>query len=785
MPQLEDFLIEKEEEQEKISIGERLQNLAIRYLPWWPLFALLLVLGIVGGWVYLRYATPLYQIKASILIKDDKSGIDESKLLESLNIFGDKKNVENEIQVILSRTLATQVATELHLYAPIMQEGNIKDAPAFHSSPMIVEARYPDSMQAPGGDGKILFQYDSARGIVTIDKQPYKTGEWIRSPYGEIRFLDNPWYNHDPSDRQLYFTLANPEDVGLALLKNLEVTPVSKIASVINFVYTDEVPRRGKEILNTWIAAYNNAAIRDKNQLAANTLRFVDERLRYVVNELDSVEHGLERFRTKNKIIDLSAQGQLFLSNVSATDQKITEMNMQLAVLDKVEAYVLSKESRDSAIVPATLGVTDPILLQSLQSLYELESKRIMLSAVTGANNAIIKGVEDQIAAVKPGILENIRNQRHNLEAGIHNLDLSNSRYNSILQTVPQKERELLNISRQQAIKNNIFTFLLQKREETALSYSSTVADSRVIDQAIADKIPVSPKRKLVWLAAIGLAFVLGIGFVESKEIFNRNISRRDEIEKHTTVPILGEIAQESISGSSIVIGQGRRSIAAEQFRHLRTSLGYLGINARKKRILVTSSISGEGKSFICANLGISLALAGKKVVLIELDLRKPKLSEVFNMSRETGITQYFISEKKEEDIIRSVPDQHGLSIISSGPLPPNPSELIMNGRLNELLAYLDQHFDFILIDTCPVSPVTDAYIISPLCDATLYIIRQGVTPRFYLKKMDEQLKIKPLKNMAIVFNGIKAGGGRYGYGYGYGYGYTEETKSKGKKVKV
>ena len=225
MPQLEDFLIEKEEEQEKISIGERLQNLAIRYLPWWPLFALLLVLGIVGGWVYLRYATPLYQIKASILIKDDKSGIDESKLLESLNIFGDKKNVENEIQVILSRTLATQVATELHLYAPIMQEGNIKDAPAFHSSPMIVEARYPDSMQAPGGDGKILFQYDSARSIVTIDKQPYKTGEWIRSPYGEIRFLDNPWYNHDPSDRQLYFTLANPEDVGLALLKNLEEPP--------------------------------------------------------------------------------------------------------------------------------------------------------------------------------------------------------------------------------------------------------------------------------------------------------------------------------------------------------------------------------------------------------------------------------------------------------------------------------------------------------------------------------------------------------------------------------
>lgn len=785
MPQLEEFLIEKEEEREKVNIGERLQNLASRYLPWWPLFAVLLVLGITSGWLYLRYAVPLYQVKASILIKDDKSGMDESKLLESLNIFGDKKNVENEIQVIRSRTLATQVAIELHLYAPVMHEGNIRDASAFHTSPVIVEARYPDSLGTSGGNGKLFFRYDSVSGSVSINNKSYKLGEWMQSSCGEIRFLDNPWYNYDQPDRQLYFTVSNPEDIGLALLGNLEVTPVSKVASVINFVYTDAVPQRGKEILNTWIAAYNSAAIRDKNQLAANTLKFVDERLHYVVNELDSVEHGLEQFRTKNKIIDLSAQGQLFLDNVSATDQKITEMNMQLAVLDKVESYVRSRESRDSAIVPATLGVTDPVLLQSLQSLYELESKRVMLSGVTGANNAIMKGLEDQIAAVKPGILENIRNQRHSLQAGIRNLDRSNSRYNDILQTMPKKERELLNISRQQAIKNNIFTFLLQKREETALSYSSTVADSRVIDHAIADRQPVSPKRKLIWLAAISLAFALGIGFVESRELFNRNVSRRDEIEKHTNTPILGEIVQETATGSSIVIGEGQRTLGAEQFRQLRTSLGYLGINARKKRILVTSSVSGEGKSFICANLGISLALAGKKVVLIELDLRKPKLSAVFNMPRETGITQYFISEKKEEDIIRPVPGQPRLSIISSGPLPPNPSELIMNGRLNELLDYLDQHFDHILIDTCPVSPVTDAYIISPLCDATLYIIRQGITPRFYLKRMDEQLKIKPLKNMAIVFNGIKAGGGRYGYGYGYGYGYTEDANIKIRKTKA
>jgi capsular exopolysaccharide synthesis family protein len=351
-----------------------------------------------------------------------------------------------------------------------------------------------------------------------------------------------------------------------------------------------------------------------------------------------------------------------------------------------------------------------------------------------------------------------------------------------MLQTIPEKEKELLEISRQQGIKNGIYTFLLQKREETALAYASEVADSRLVDAAESYG-PVSPKKPLTYLISLVAALALGVLFISLKEVVNRNILFSTEIEKFTTAPILGEIAFEP-SKKQLVIGDGKRTFVAEQLRQLRTSLGYLGINSRKKKILVTSTISGEGKSFISANLGVSLALMGKKVVLVELDLRKPKLSRMFEVDHSSGLTNYFIGDKEPEQIIRQTAYNENLFVIPSGPVPPNPSELILNGRLQELFAYLEDHFDYVIADTSPISPVTDAYIISPMCDATLYIVRHGVTPRSYIKRLDEHLRTKPLNNMAIVFNGVKGRGfGKYGYGYGYGngygYGYLEDGKKK------
>lgn len=756
-----------------------LQDILNRYLPWWPLFVILIVLSLSCAWFYLRYATPIYQASASLLIKDEKKGLDESNLMESLNLFGSKKIVENEIEILRSRSIAKEVVKNLRLYAPIVQEGRIHDLSGYEISPVWVEAKNLDSL-VPVRD--ISFKYDVNTGKVHFDNNMYSLNEWISSPYGVIRFLTNPYFRGGALNKPFHFSLFSLRGATNQLLAGLQVSASSKQSTVINLTYKDDVPRRAENILNELIASYNRAAVNDKNHLASNTLAFVDERLKNVFGELDSVEHSLERFRTKNRLVDISEQGKQFLANVGVNDQKLGELNMQLAVLKQVEQYVTNKEKK-GAIVPSTLGITDPILSGLLDQLYALEMQYEKMKLTTAESNPLMLSVADQIAHLRPRILESIRNQIKSIEAGRNDVSNTNNQYSSMLQKLPNKERELLDISRQQSIKNSIYTFLLQKKEETALSYYSTVADSRVIDVAEAGNRPVSPKRMIIMGIALGVALLIGISYVEIREMLNRNVLYRAEIEKYTRAPILGEVAFDQ-TNAALVIAEGKRSFIAEQFRQLRTSLGYLGINSRKKKILLTSSISGEGKSFITANLGVSLALIGKKVVIIELDLRKPKLSDAFNISRAKGISNYFIGDMEAEEIIKTT-ETPNLFLIPSGPIPPNPSELILNGRLPDLLNYLESHFDYIIIDTAPVNPVTDAYIVSPMCDATLFVIRHGYTPRFYLQKLDDQNKIRELKNMAIIFNGVKNRGySNYGYGYGYGYGYTEEHDAKEKKRK-
>ena len=395
-------------------------------------------------------------------------------------------------------------------------------------------------------------------------------------------------------------------------------------------------------------------------------------------------------------------------------------------------------------------------------------------------NNPEIIAIVDGINKLKPGILENINSQRKNLLAGRNNLESTSGNYSSMLQTIPEKERELLAISRQQAIKSNIYTFLLQKREETALSFASTVADSRIIDKAESSDSPIGPKKGFIYLIAIISAFVLGISLIIVKEMLTRTVQQRTDIEKYLDFPFLGEVNYDN-SKAAFVITEGKRSFIAEQFRQLRTSLGYMGIDESHKKILITSSISGEGKSFIAINLGVSLALMGKKVIMLELDLRKPKLSEQFDIARNEGLSTYLIGKASPNDLPKKTSFEN-LFLITAGPIPPNPSELISNGKLIELFAFLENKFDYILIDTAPVNPVTDAYILSPMVDVTLFVVRHDFTPKLLLQKLAQQNKMNNLKNPALIYNGIRGKGvQRYGYGngYGYGYGYTIEDNKK------
>lgn len=760
-------------------------QLLFRYLPYWPLFVIMLVLGLAAAYAYIRYKVPLYEANASIMVKDQKKGTEDSKIMESFNLFGSKKIVENEIEMIKSRTLLGNVVAKLRLYSPVYEEGKVNIIPAFTKSPVDLEVKDLDSLIEAD---KVYFSYDKVKKVVNVEGKEYPLNQWMESPFGNIRFVENKYYRQPREEKPLFLSIVEPKKVIDYLDKQLTITPSSRQSSVINMKVKDPVPVRGKLILQELINQYDRASVTDKNQLALNTAKYLDEKIGVLSKELDSIGRAIEKFKTENNLVDVSAQGQQYLSSVGNSDLKLTDINAQLSILNEVDSYVRSKGA--SRLAPSTAGLNDPALGAMIQQLAEKETKYENMKATTGENNPMTLALKEEIDRLRPSISENLQSQRRNLMASRNNLASTTGKYSSMLRSLPEKDRQLLEISREQANKKAYFEQLLQQRDETELSLNATVSDSRVVDEPESSSEPVSPNKLFVYLIAIFGGLAVAVIFITIKEGLNRTILFRSEIENLTSVPVIGEVIEDS-SGEAIVISHDRKNFIAEQFRQIRTSLSYLGLGSKKKKVLVTSSIPGEGKSFVSANLAISLALTDKKVVLLEVDLRKPKLSEIFGMSSTAaGISNYLVGEKEADEIIKRTQVNPNLFIISAGPIPPNPSELILNGRIQELLAYLENAFDYIVIDTAPVSPVTDAYLLSQFCDATLYVVRHAYTPRIYLQLLDENNRVRGLKNLALIFNGVKSrgigkGGYGNGYGYGYGVGYDDDMASAKKSKSI
>jgi tyrosine-protein kinase Etk/Wzc len=765
--------------------GNIVQQLLFRYLPYWPLFVVMLILGVATAYLYIRYAVPVYQANASILIKDEKKGVNDAKMVDQLNPFASNKIVENEIEMVRSRGLLNNVVDNLHLYAPFYEEGKVNIVPAFTKSPVQLVVESPDSLIA---SENIYFSYDKNKQIVTVNGKQFPIDQWVNTDYGSPwKFIKNPYYESWHVPKPMFFKLIEPKYVIDYLDDKLSVTPSSKQSTVITLKVKDPVPVRGKLILNELIKQYSQESVRDKNQLALNTLKYVEENLADRKRQLDSVDRSIEVFRSKYNVVDIGAQGKEYLAGSSVNDAELGKIDAQLSVLTEVESYVRSRGG--SAITPSTSGL-DPMLGTLLTKLYDAEGQYKKLITTTGENNPMALQMKQEIDQLRPAILDNIASQKRNASSQRRSLASSGGKYNSLLSTIPEKERQYLEISRDRDIINAQYQQLLQQKAETQMSLNASVADNRIVDAPEASSEPVSPNVLFVYLISIMSAIGIALLIIALKEGFNRTILFRSEIENYTNVPVIGEVIHDA-SGQPIVISHDRKNFIAEQFRQIRTSLSYLGISSKKKKILITSSIPGEGKSFIAANLAISLALTDKKVVLLEVDLRKPKLSEIFGISAATnGISNYLIGEKEADEIIKRTEVNPNLFIISAGPIPPNPSELILNGRIQELLVYLENAFDFIVIDTAPVSPVTDAYLLSQFCDSTLYVVRHAYTPRIYLQLLDENNRVKGLKNLALIFNGVKSrgigkGGYGNGYGYGYGVGYGDYVDSGSKKSKL
>ncbi len=740
-----------------------------RYLPFWPLFVLTMGTGLAIAWLYKRSQTKIYMAGAKVLLKDPQKGGGDSKVLEALNIFSEKKIVENEIIVLRSSLILEQVVRDLDIYAGVYNQGRLRTEELYKdNSPIWFRALDKENIES---GGKFYFSVDWKQNSIKIDDRVIRFDSTITIGNTVYRVVPNRDYTRDLTGKNYYVVFNSVASAAGAIAGALKANAISNASTIIDVKIETPAPQKGVDILNRLFEVYNLDAIEDKNMIAASTLRFIEDRLNLVVGQLDSVEKNVESYKSNQGVYDLGDQASLYLNNVRDLDKRSSEVDLQIDILKDIKNYI-GKKGNKPGTVPSQLLINDPSLSGLLGKLYEAEFQLDKIRSINGEKSDAVLLAVDAVDRLKNDITENVNNLESNLRSVKRNVSSGISMNNSLLSTVPRKERGLLDISRQQAIKNNIYIFLLQKREETALSSAGTTPDLRVLEKGAAWG-PIKPVAKKYYMTGLLLGLVAAVLFVLLKEQFNRKILFRTEIEDKTKVPIAAEIVQTQTK-EPIAIEEGKKTIIAEQFRALRTNLTFMGLNEKQKTLLVTSSVSGEGKTFIALNLAISITLTGKKVALMEMDLRKPKLSKQLGINRDPGISNYLIGKAPINEIIKET-QYPNLFIVSAGPIPPNPTELIGGEKFKEMMALLKEKFDYVIIDSTPIGMVTDSQLLAGFAETTLYVVRHDLTPKIYLRLIDDLYQQKKFNNMSIVFNGLKQRGFsllNYGYGYGYGYGH-------------
>ena len=744
-----------------------IRKLFFQYLTHWKWFILSFVLFWALGFAYVSTLTPQYRISASILVKDNQKG-DNFSILEELELFYNVKVVENEIEILRSYTLLEEVVDELNLQVRYDIENGWRTKERYGNLPVKIEI-ITSSDELFSRPFTLRFEGD----YISFDEKKYPRDALITESFGTLRMttaandsLHAVWNVNNA----VTVSFMRKESLIESLHSSLQVTLV-KNTTIINLSILSPIPERGQDILNQLIVAYNKAAIADKNNMAGLTLKFIDERLMFVGEDLRKAEQNVEEYKTQQGITNISAESSLFLQNIQNNDTELSKVRIQLDVLQQIEQYVLSNES---SVAPATLGLSDPTLVLLIASLTDAEAERIRLLSTTQPANLRVRALDDQITTLKGKLIDNINVLRRSLETTQRNLRAESRRMETLKNSIPQKERELVDITRQQEIINQLYIYLLSKREEMAITYAATVADSRIVDAARSTSSPVQPNKKMILMMFGLVGLLLPVGVLWLIDCFNNTISSKDELESRLKAPVVGEISWIEQS-NKIAFFDKTKSRRAEQIRTLRTNIEFMRAGGGIKVILITSGISNEGKSFLSANIGAAYAAMGRKTLMLGFDLRKPGLDSILSISNNEGLSNYLAGQVSLEQILYRTEQSENLHIITCGHLAPNPQELLSGDKLSLLFDQLKEIYDCIIIDTSPVGLISDALILDRFADVTLYVVRQKYTPKDQIKHINELYNTKRLNNLGVVVNGIKD---KKWNGYSYGYGsYKYYTK--------
>lgn len=770
----------------------------------WKWFVLSLIICLGAAHIYLRYATPIYQAAAKLLIKEEQNGRRGNSIQSSANlgIISNSNGIDNEMEILKSRTLAQQAVYDLKLYTTYRHEGRIKDHLIYGEQEVNVDMDYEHlkKLNAPmsfkitreGRNYHVVGSYfvpidDNSYnpGPVTVDKVITALPATLGTRVGMVKFTQNGNYMLRDGE-SLKVTMIAPEIAAGKYVGSLSVSPSTKATSIAQLVITDEIPQRAIDYLKQLAIVYNRQANEDKNQIAVRTEQFINQRLEKINAELGNTEGQLENYKKRNNMVQLSMNASTAFSNADSYAQKLNEANTQVALLDELTKYMNEPSNRHQPI-PSNVGLNDASATSLINKYNEIALQRNQLLHSASESSPTVTPLTSQLDDLQASIKRAMSQARAGLNIQRNSIASQQGKYQGQISNTPEQERILTQIGRQQEVKSGLYLMLLQKREENSISLAATADKGKLIDNPVfAGK--VTPKDSIILMIAFGLGLAIPALILFLLAFFRYKIEGHDDVAKLTKLPIIADVAiasDRAKTKADIVVHENKNNLMEEIFRSLRTNLQFL-MKEHDKVILMTSTTSGEGKTFIASNVAISFALLGKKVVLVGLDIRKPRLAELFEIDdHHHGITNLLIKDNITwDDVNKQIVNSgvnNNLDLLMAGPVPPNPGELVTRKSLEETIDILKEHYDYIIIDTAPVGLVTDTLALGRIANATVYVCRADYTQKSSFGLINGLAYEKKMPNMSIVLNGVDLSKKKYGYYYGYGkYGKYGKYASYG-----
>ena len=764
----------------QLDLLENANNLNIReeidkYIIYWRWFIVGIIISFLSAYLYLKYTPVQYSASAYIMIKDNlKSGIsDELKVISDLGIVGNSStnNPENEIFIIKSRKIVGKMVDSLELNIRYLSDWGLKYTESYGNNPIHINFLNKDDL---------YHSIDTAFVVDILNRNEVS----LRSIEGDL--LDKVQFNEVINSQELgQFKIENnqlnetvkgetlvviqPRNYVISSYSSkIEITALNEFSSILHLQVKDYNRLKAEHILDEVIEQYNLDAVIDKNIVSQKTKSFVENRLKAVGLELSLIQDNLKNYKTENSISGYGPEAQIVLESNSEYQAKVNKLKTQLSIIKWAQEEI-SSQLYNNEVLPANLGFTDQTIAKAISEFNQLVLEKNKLQRFAGPQNPNFLALNTQIKVLKEKLQASLNNCSKSIQIQISEIGIEAKKVKSKVDKIPFLERGMIDIERQKIIYSDLYTYLLKKKEEVAISLAITVPNAKIIDVAYSSDIPVSPQKHIIYLIALLAAIFVPFLLIYIKLLLDNKLHNRKDIEANLDIPYLGDIPI-SISSNGIIVNREARSSTAEAFRLLRTNLSFMLPKSKSeqkgKTIFITSTISGEGKSFVSINLAATIALTNKKVLVLGLDLRAPKITDYLNISDKKGVTNFILDDDLQIDELKfNSPLVKNVDFISSGLVPPNPSELLLNKRLNNLLEIVKNDYDFIIVETAPISLVTDTLLVADSADMFLYVTRANYLDKRMLIVPKTLYKEKKLPNMAIVLNGTDTRGG-YGYGY-------------------